>query len=103
MVDTVDYSGDTDKYTAPTIKDIKPEPTVDNVPDLKNANVNPIATCSTRNVLKPSRAKPKQKPTKSVKDQNTASPVLKLKKGGSKGEWHIKGYARVKYKKACTH
>ena len=67
VLDTADYSGDTDKYIVPTGIDIKPEPTVDNVPELENVNSHSIATCSTRNVVKPSRAKQKQKPTKNVK------------------------------------
>ena len=85
VTDTADYSGDTDEHTVPTNMDIKTEPMVDNIITIKTE------IKSESNMAKPSKAK--QQPNKNVKDKNSASPVLKLKKGGSKGEWHIKAYA----------
>ena len=103
VTDTVDYSGDTDEYTVPTILDSEPETVGDNPTELPNGTGDLTITNPAKTFVKPPKPRQKQKPTKSVKSQNTASPVLKLKKGGSKGEWQIKGYARVKYKKARSH
>ena len=44
--------------------------------------------------------KPKVKPKIYIKpDVQNDTPMLKLSKKGSKGEWHIDKYARLKYKK----
>ena len=103
VADTADYSGDTDEYTVPSSLVIKPEPIEDNLTKHPTSTDDLIINKSTKTSGNSSKSKQKQKPTKSAKNQNTAPSILKLKKGSSKGEWQIKRYARVKYRKTRSH
>ena len=92
-----------DEYTVPSSLVINPEPIEDNLNKQPTGTDNLIINKSTKTSEKSYKSKQKQKPTKSVKNQNTAPSILKLKKGGSKGEWQIKGYAHVKHRKTRSH
>ena len=100
---TVDYSGDTDEYTVPSSLVIKHEPIEDRLDKQPTGTCDLIINHSTKTSEKSSKPKQKRKQIKSVKSQNTAPSILKLKKDGSKGEWQIKSYARVKYRKTRSH
>ena len=95
VADTTDYSGDTDEYTVPSNLVIKPE-YEDNSTEQPTGTNDLTINKSINSSEKSPKPKQKRKPTKSVKNQNTAPSIIKLKKNGSKGEWQIKGYARIK-------
>ena len=100
--DKTDYSGDTDEYTVPSNLVIKPEHE-DNFTEQPTGTDNLSINKTVKAPDKSPKPKPKRKLTKSVKNRNTAPSILKLKKSGSKGEWQIKSYARVKYRKVRSH
>ena len=100
--DKIDYSGDTDEYTVPSKPIIKPEQD-DTFTEQPIGTDNVFINKTVKAPDKPSKPKPKRKPTKSIKNRNMAPSILKLKKSGSKGEWEIKSYARVKHRKVRSH
>ena len=79
VADKTDYSGDTDEYTVPSNLAIKPEHE-DNSIEQPTGTDDLLINKSIKTSEKSPKPKPKRKPTKSVKNRNTAPSILKLKK-----------------------
>ena len=103
-----EYDGDTEEYEvkpipSPASMTIKTELTPESdTPKKRGRKTNTVPNANHKKRKKSMHPEPKPKPKVKV-EPKMESPKIKLSKGGKSGEWHIKEFARVKYKKERKH